>query len=312
MSPGIPLVAGADGLQLLPSGPSTLSRLLALLRGATSSVELEMYELDHPQLLDALLAAQHRGVAVSVIDDPSVDVTANSAAALRAGGIAVHDYPVRTGMIDHVKLLVVDRRIAVVGGINWGRGSFNNRDADIEVTGPAATNLQRVFDMDLITCGVTATVGPPETDSAVTVATTLPGTDIGPLALRLIRNAQQTVELDLFVLTDQAVVSALIAARHRGVAVRVLLDPNQHSGDQQAALLADAGVTVHRYISQGEKLHAKVGVADGGEVLVGSANWTAGGFVRNHELDVAVHDNPGLAAQMQAAMNPAWNQSESN
>ena len=48
-------------------------------------------------------------------------------------------------MIDHVKLLVVDATVAVVGGINWGAGSAANHDFDVEVRGPAVTNLARVF-----------------------------------------------------------------------------------------------------------------------------------------------------------------------
>ena len=143
-------------------------------------------------------------------------------------------------MIDHVKLLVVDAQVAVVGGINWGVNSPANHDYDAEVRGPVVRNLDRVFDRDLVTCGRAASVPDRVADPSIDVAATLPGAEIRPLALGLIDGAQHTLDLELFVLTDTGIVHALEAAALRGVAVRVLLDPSQPSSDPSyAALLAE-------------------------------------------------------------------------
>ena len=165
-------------------------------------------------------------------------------------------------MIDHVKLLVVDAAVAVVGGINWGVNSPANHDYDAELRGPVVHNLDRVFDRDLVTCGRGVPVPDTVADASIDVAATLPGAEIRPLALGLIDDAQHTLDLELFVLTDTGIVHALEAAALRGVAVRILLDPSQPSSDPSYSALLSAGIQVRWYRSRGELLHAKAIVAD--------------------------------------------------
>jgi cardiolipin synthase A/B len=137
------------------------------------------------------------------------------------------------------------------------------------------------------------------------VATPLPDAGIHPLAVELVDGARTSLDLELFVLTDAGVVHALEHARARGVRVRLLLDPDQRPSDASAAILRAAGVEVRLYRGSGEKLHAKAAVADGHRVLFGSANWTSGGFRRNHELDVEL-DSTAVASTMLDAMRADW------
>jgi len=307
--PGPMVRLGRDTVRVLPRGSTAFPEILELVAGARASVEVEMYEFGRTDLAAALLRAQARGVAVTVIDDPSVDVTRATAAQLRAAGVDVLDYPVRKGMIDHVKLLVVDHHVAVVGGINWGATSDRNHDVDAEVTGPVAANLERVFLDDLVTCGRDVADIAAQPDSSILVAATLPGADIRPLVLHLIDSSRTTLDLELYVLTDTGIVHAIEGAHDRGVRVRVLLDPGQRPSDGPAAELASAGIDVRLYRSHGEKLHAKVGVADGQDSILGSANWTTSGFERNHELDIEVPDAPAIAAQLTAMADADWSAS---
>jgi len=39
---------------------------------------------------------------------------------------------------------------------------------------------------------------------------------------------------------------------------------------------------------------------------LGSANWSGGGFARNHELDIELSAAPLVAAEMLAQMNLNW------
>jgi cardiolipin synthase len=300
---------GADEITLLRSGPSTFAALRSLIDGARVSVHVEVYEFGKHDLIQAVEAAHQRGVAVSVIDDPSEINSAATAIQLRSQGVDVVDYPVRRLMIDHVKLLVVDGAVAVVGGINWGVRSPANHDYDAEVRGPVVTNLDRVFLRDLVTCGRSATVPPPVLDAAIIVAATLPATEIRPLALDVINRAQASLDLELFVLTDTGIVRALEAAHARGVALHILLDPSQPSSDPSIQALRSAGVDVRLYRTRGELLHAKVVVADATRVLFGSANWSGGGFARNHELDIEIVGSPAVAQAMLAQMRLNWNAS---
>lgn len=308
---GSTVAMGGDTIRILPRGFTAFPVIAALIGAARSTVHVEMYEFGRDELAAALVDAHRRGVAVTVIVDPSVAVTRATEEFLRGAGVDVLDYPVRKGMIDHVKLLVVDGRVAVVGGINWGSGSAANHDVDAQVTGPAATNLESVFLGDMMVCGRPSTVPDPVPDARVVVAATLPGADIRPLALQLIDSARTTLDLELYVITDVGIVHAVERAQQRGVRVRVLLDPSQRPSDGPAAALADAGVPVRRYHSRGEKLHAKLGVADGVDALFGSANWTSGGFERNHEVDILVLSSPAIAAELTAMVDADWAGSDS-
>src|SRR5260370_26490148 len=109
-----PVTVGADTVRILPRGSTAFPVIASLIGGARTAVHVEMYEFGRVDLAGALIDAHRRGVAVTVIDYPSVDVTSATATRLRAAGVDVLDYPVRKGMIDHVKLLVVDGRVAVV------------------------------------------------------------------------------------------------------------------------------------------------------------------------------------------------------
>jgi phosphatidylserine/phosphatidylglycerophosphate/cardiolipin synthase-like enzyme len=303
---GPPVRVAADTVRILPRGSTAFPVILSLIAGAVRSIDAEMYEFGRDDIAAALVDAHQRGVVVTVIVDPSVAVTRATTARLRAAGLDVLDYPVRKQMIDHVKLLVVDGSVAVVGGINWGATSDRNHDVDAQVTGPAAANLERVFDGDVVTAGRAIAVPPPADDARVLVAATLPGADIRPLVMHLIDSAHSSLDLELFVLTDTGVVHAIESAAARGVAVRVMLDPGQRPSDAAAASLTSAGIALRHYRSGGEKLHAKLGVADGRTAIFGSANWTTSGFQHNHEVDVEVLDAPAVAAQLTAMIDADW------
>lgn len=306
LGPAPQQLVGSDSVTLLRSGTATFARLRQLIDEARTSVHVEVYEFNHPLLVDAVLQAHARGVGVAVIDDPSEVSSAATVQRLRGAGVSVIDYPVRKLVIDHVKLLVVDGSVAVVGGINWGRASPANHDYDAMIRGPAVHNLDRVFDRDLVTCGVPAAIAAPVRDAGITVASTLPGAEIRPLALQLITSAAHSLRLELFVLTDTSIVHALEAARLRGVDVRLLLDPSQRSSDPSYQSLLSSGVPVHWYRTRGELLHAKAIVADSDGVLFGSANWSGGGFARNHELDIEMPQAKAVATQILDQMSLDW------
>ena len=79
------------------------------MKGAHSSIEAEIYEVDQADLADALVGALSRGVKVTLVEDPTVGVNAATAARLRRVGAEVLDFSVQQRQIDHVKLLIVGR-----------------------------------------------------------------------------------------------------------------------------------------------------------------------------------------------------------
>lgn len=301
-----PLSVGSDRLLPLPDGSSAFAAIRRELQTARHSIELEMYEFQRDDLAAMVLDAFTRGVAVTAIMDPSERSSRAIWAELQQAGIAVVAFPIEPRTIDHVKLLIVDGERAIVGGINWGRRSPDNHDFDVLAVGPVVANLGRAFAQDLAIAGRARSIPPAQPDPTVQVLVTRPGEAIRNAALALIDAARHSIVMEMFDLSDRLVLDSLTAARHRGVAVRVLLEPTQSQNIDAMAFLKAAGALV-RYFTpvSGELLHAKLGIIDGATVLFGSCNWTRSGFSRNHELDLAVRD-AGLAQVFAARADQDW------
>lgn len=117
--------------------------------------------------------------------------------------------------------------------------------------------------------------------------------------LRMIDGARTTIRVQIYALTLQEVVNALIRARQRGVDVRVIVDRGQLHQDRndsfRVAALASAGVPVLVDSVPG-LMHNKVMIIDGEAVLTGSFNYTWGAEHWNAENLLVLHD-PALAAE---------------
>jgi phosphatidylserine/phosphatidylglycerophosphate/cardiolipin synthase-like enzyme len=304
--PTAPIVSGADLLLPLPDGPSAFSAIDAELRHAKQSIDLELYEFQRPDLAALLLDAHDRGVTVTAIKDPSERSSRPIWAELEQGGIRVVAFPLERLTIDHVKLLIVDRAEAIVGGINWGTHSRVNHDFDVLAVGPVVDNLERVFRQDLALSGEAASLPPPTADRQVQVLVTHPGEGIRAAALAAISAARQSIDIEMFVLSDQLVLDALASAARRGVRVRAILDPTQPQNATAIAGLRPSGALMRSYVQAGDELlHAKVGIFDRQTVLFGSCNWSRSGFTRNHELDLLVRDAT-LASVFLSRLEQDW------
>jgi phosphatidylserine/phosphatidylglycerophosphate/cardiolipin synthase-like enzyme len=312
LMPPLPISTGADQLYPLTSGPSAFSAIIDRVRAARRSIDLELYEFQRVDLAAMLLDAHDRGVQVTAIQDPSERSSRSIWAELRQGGVRVVSFPIERLTIDHVKLLIVDGDQAIVGGINWGTHSLQNQDFDLLATGPVVNNLERVFRQDLALSGEVGTIPAPSSDRQIAVLVTRPGDGIHAAALAAIAAAHQSIDIEMFVLSDRLVLEALMAAAHRGVHVRVLLDPTQPQNADSMAALQVAGAVVRLYVQAGDELlHAKAGVFDASSVLFGSCNWSRSGFTRNHELDLLVQDSR-VAAIFLNRMVFDWNASTPN
>ena len=302
----LPLILGPDRLWPLPDGPDAFAAIREELKDARHSIQLEMYEFQRPDLAGMILDDFARGVAVTALMDPSERSSRAIWALLQQAGIPVIAFPIEPRTIDHVKLLIVDSERAIVGGINWGRGSPLNHDFDLLAEGPVVANLARVFAQDLAIAGQPQVLPPAQPDAAVQVLVTRPGDAIHSSALALIDGARQSIVMEMFDLSDRLVLDSLTAARGRGVAVRVLLEPTQSQNVDAMASLRAAGAQARFFTPVGgELLHAKLALVDGTTVLFGSCNWTRSGFSRNHELDLLVRDTM-LAQIFRARADQDW------
>lgn len=130
-----------------------------LIESARSSIDMVMFEAthyaDYPRspsncLVQALIDAHKRGVAVTVILDRRTETDRNtisnrgSGALLQQAGVTVvYDDPRTT---THAKLLLIDERIVVLGSTNWTYpGLMKNNEIDVVIDSRATAAKVRDF-----------------------------------------------------------------------------------------------------------------------------------------------------------------------
>lgn len=132
-----------------------------------------------------------------------------------------------------------------------------------------------------------------------------PWDDAQAALLATLDSAQSQVLVQAFLLTNRKIADSLIAARRRGVDVRVLADAKQHADNTGSLLgnLARAGVPVWletRY----KNAHNKVMVIDAGSaqpaVMTGSFNFTWSAQKLNAENLLIIRGNAALADRFAA------------
>jgi cardiolipin synthase len=113
--------------------------------------------------------------------------------------------------------------------------------------------------------------------------------------LAIIRKARRSLHVEMYLLTDDTAVQALVESRQAGNDVQVILEPHpfQADGDNQAAYdrLGAAGVAVSWASPRFALTHAKLLIADGARACVMTLNLTRAGLTTNREYAI-VDDDP--------------------
>jgi cardiolipin synthase len=338
-----PLIGG-NRVDLLLDGPATYEAMFAALDGARDHINLESYivEADGPgeELARRLLAKCREGVKVNLLFDGfgSLTTSATYFEALRQGGVKLCEYnPLRSWgrlfsravhLRDHRKLLVVDGRVAFVGGVNISRvysaGSAPPahadpdatpwRDTHLRISGPLVGELQSLFvahwNQHAGEPIQQANYRPPLQASGHlrgAIASCDAGRRRNPFYLALVKAidaAQDRVLLTTaYFVPTRRLLHSMSAAARRGVDVRLLLPSRSdawaplHAGRSYYGRLLQAGVRV--FERQGALLHAKTTVIDGVWATVGSANLDWRSFVHNAEANAVLVDAE-FGARMEA------------
>ncbi len=158
-----PITAEIAGnrLELVESGEARLRMLLELIAGAEKCIKMLMYMFNPDpvgeQVRDALVAAARRGVEVRLLIDGfgSAAPAAFFDALNEAGGeqcVFNPSYGRRYLLRNHQKLILIDDRIAIIGGANIDdtymsdHGAEHWRDLWLRIDGPETGMPSRYFD----------------------------------------------------------------------------------------------------------------------------------------------------------------------
>jgi cardiolipin synthase len=326
-----PAVVGGNRIRTLQNGDAIFGTMLDAIRRAEQSVTFEQFIFRDPIAIDfcnAMSEAAGRGVQVRVLLDwvGAKEMDAHALQCLRDSGAEVelyHQPKLRhLGRINnrtHRKLMVVDGRVGYTGGACVGREWTGHaqdpqhwRDTHYEVHGPVVAQMQSAFvDNWIKTTGTVlhgdryfpALCKEGEAEAQMLLSSPAGGANSMHLMMLLaLTAAQRTIDLEnSYFVPDELTMQALLAARRRGVRVRVVT-PNRHTDAKIGRWathgllqpLLSAGAEVYEY--QPTMIHCKVLVVDGRWVTVGSANFDNRSFRLNDEANLTVFDE-GFAGE---------------
>jgi cardiolipin synthase len=331
---GSPLSIG-NRATLLEDGAATYPAMLAAIKSARKTIHLEVYIFDDgpvaQEFADALIERAKKGVTVRVIYD---SVGSNKTSPeffdlLAKSGVQVLAFsPVAPANIlkkgagvnqrNHRKLLVVDSRVAFLGGINISEVYAGTsgprmtdvpfderawRDTQLQVEGPVVNDFQKSF----------MAVWEREKKEKLPEAELLPQQKpVGALAMRAIEgnsdggfnpvyvtfisaiaSAESEIHITMaYFVPDVQLVDELKAAARRGVDVKLVLPSRTdgwvvfHAGRSFYDDLLEAGVKI--YERKNRLLHSKYAVVDGVWSTVGSSNLDWRSLLHNLELNAVI------------------------
>jgi len=321
-----------NSVKLLINGENKFPEVLRALREAKHFIHIEYYIYEDGEVARAieevLIQKAREGVAIRFIYDDfgSRSSRRKVVRRLRATGIKIFPFykmtllalGIRVNYRNHRKIIVVDGRVAFVGGINISDRYVNNpsgkkklfwRDTHLCIEGPGVVYLQYLFLCDWNFCAkdnlafnelffpqISSWSG--NGNKIVQIAGSGPDSDEPTIRFSLLQAINLATEEIListpYFIPGEAILDALIVSSLGGVSVKVLVPGISDSVLVNAAArsyygdLLEAGVEIYRYTKG--FVHAKTTVVDRKIAIVGTANMDARSFELNFEVNAIVYD----------------------
>ena len=283
--------------------------VLALMANATTSLRVKQFTLSEPRLLQGLLDAHRRGVAVRVMLNPhrSSGDRANDTSfeQLQGAGLAIQ-WTSPDFVVTHEKSIVVDERRALVATFILVLKYFTEtRDYGIITTDARqVAEIAAGFDADWQHV-------PFHPDPHTGLLWSI--TNSRSLIAQFIDQARHSLDIQHPKYVDATIVERLVAAQGRGVHVRILCGGRHGLSDYDILdtfaslrIMQRSGIRVHR--QKHLKLHAKLILADGSRALLGSMNIDRSAFDLRRELGIGV-DDQAIIARLRRIFTHEWEHS---
>jgi len=299
-------------LKLFNYGKDVFHDMLIRISQAQKYILLESYIFTHDRVgkifKKFLIKRAKAGVKVYIIFDGlgNLFVPHDFWRRLIRAGVHVFEYgPIRTFLAyfnyhtfirDHRKLLIIDDKVAYLGGLNIGREYEKRwRDTHLRIEGPVVRNIKKIF-IDFWNKNNKKNPIKMKADWIRSDKIKVYYNDITgkiyqtrPLFLNFINRATQKLFLTFsYFAPDEEFLSAIGEARNRGVEVEIILPeksdirPIDYFARSLYERLLRLGVKIFLY--QKTMIHAKTMVADDRWSIVGSCNLENRGFYKNYEI----------------------------
>jgi len=276
-------------LVVLPD--DTAQPIVDAIHHAERSLRIKMFIFSDPGLLDAVIAARHRGVRVRIMLNPErrsgEKENASSRKHLTEAGIEVLDSNPCFD-VTHEKSMVVDDKTAFVHSLNWTTVNLTET-RDYAIVTSHAHEVDEVI--ECFEADWSRKEFNPGDHSHLIWCIGNGRQRIG----QFIDDAKESLWVQNERYQDPVIIEKLVSAKVRGVKVHVLARPPHKLKKEKLVeavgglrIMADVGIKVHKL--KGLKLHAKLLFADRARAIIGSINLAPGSFDSRRELAIEVGD----------------------
>lgn len=324
-----------NSVKMLENGEALFPEMLKAIRNASIKVFVSSYIFDDDEtgdeFIDVLHEAQNRGVDVRIVIDglgeymssPRIGNKLNQLGLnfARFNPITLIPPAIHINLRNHRKILIVDGSIAFTGGQNIGNrqlaDNLENKhrvlDLHFRFTGKIVDELERAFLRDWHSSHSKEEIvafepaNPNLTQAEVWCRLVLDGPNehldrLNDLLIGIISTARKRVWIMTpYFLPGADIVSALVAARLRGVDVKILLPAKSNifmvNWATRNTLPYFIEKDISLYFQPPPFVHTKALIIDDNYSLIGSANLDARSLRLNFELGVEVFD-PVLNEQL--------------
>lgn len=124
------------------------SAIVAVLYGATTTIDCSLFGISNPRLAKALTERAQHGVKVRVgLDQRQSKLSGDLHGALSLGGVKVAIK--KKAILEHSKYCQVDAETVIMGSWNWSRRAKYQDNSDVILTGcpDVAAAFRKNFDM---------------------------------------------------------------------------------------------------------------------------------------------------------------------
>jgi phosphatidylserine/phosphatidylglycerophosphate/cardiolipin synthase-like enzyme len=266
--------------------------VLDAINRATKSLRIKMFVFSDPELLNAVIAAEQRGVDIRVMLNPArrsgESENEEARARLTEAGVDVRDSNPAFGLT-HEKSMVVDDTQAFIKSLNWATENFT-QTRDYAVVTSRDAEVQEII--DCFEADWSRESFDPGNRAHLIWC---PSNGRNRLA-RLIDGAEHFLLIQNERYQDPIMIEHLVRAARRGVKVHLMARPAHTLKEDQLTegvgglrILHDVGIKIRKL--KHLKLHAKMILADGDRGIVGSINLAPGSFDSRRELAIEMRDD---------------------
>ena len=299
-------LSGTSAITIIvePNG-NKASELVSAINAATTSVYMTMYEIDNDDIINALVARAQAHVDVEAVLDATTGTAAqgdvnnmsfnmDAYTKLTAAGVSVVWSNTTRFTFTHEKTIIIDQKVAWIMTMNANESTPEDNREYLAIDTDAAdiAEATAIFKADHANTVITPT-------GSLVVA----DTNARAMMVALINTATTALDIEDEEFSDtnsNGIVSAVVAAAKRGVAVRVVIGNSGTTSAQTTAIgdvktaggsVVITGPTSGDGTASNPYIHAKAILIDCDGTnckngWVGSENMTAGSLGYNRELGV--------------------------